>query len=258
MHRWRTLAVAVAGAAMLALAAPGPVAASQPAAAVPPAAAERGWAAQAAPVSPLASYSRCGNSTGRTLLTFDDWAYADPYRATRTGAYLRSRNIRAMFFLINDNARKYPDIVSTLRQQGHWVLNHSYGHPDLTTLSNANLRWQIANGVRSNVLRPPYGAWNSRVQSTASSLGYRLCTWTIDTVDWQQVNGQYRSTSSIRSIVRNSAASAKSNGVILGHLFSRYPDAVGGIIDDLHAQGYLFCRNRGPVGSSAPDPLTCT
>jgi peptidoglycan/xylan/chitin deacetylase (PgdA/CDA1 family) len=68
--------------------------------------------------------SRCGNTSGRVLLTFDDWAYGDPYRATRVGAYLKSRNIRAAFFLINKEAQKYPSIVSTLRQQGHWVLNH--------------------------------------------------------------------------------------------------------------------------------------
>jgi peptidoglycan/xylan/chitin deacetylase (PgdA/CDA1 family) len=59
------------------------------------------------------------------LLTLDDWSYGDPYRATRVGAYLKSRNIRAAFFLINQEAKKYPDIISTLRQQGHWVLNHT-------------------------------------------------------------------------------------------------------------------------------------
>jgi len=64
--------------------------------------------------------------------------------------------------------------------------------------------------------------------------------------------------SSIRYIVRNSSYSAKSSGVILGHLSTNYPAALGGIIDDLHRQGLLFCRNRGPVGALAPVPLTCT
>ena len=34
------------------------------------------------------SKSRCGNTSGRVLLTFDDWAYDDPYRATRVGVLL--------------------------------------------------------------------------------------------------------------------------------------------------------------------------
>jgi peptidoglycan/xylan/chitin deacetylase (PgdA/CDA1 family) len=202
--------------------------------------------------------SRCGNTSGRVLLTFDDWAYGDPYRATRVGAYLKSRNIRAAFFLINQNAKSYPDIVSTLRQQGHWVLNHSYSHPDLTLLSNSSVSWQIRNGIASNRLRPPYGAYNSRVSSIASSLGYRICTWTIDTRDWEYVNGSRRSTSSIRSIVRNSPRSAKVSGVILGHLFTNYPAAISGMVYDLHQQGLLFCRNRGPVGRDMPFPASCT
>jgi peptidoglycan-N-acetylglucosamine deacetylase len=215
---------------------------------------------QAAPAQ-AATYSnaRCGNTSGRVLLTFDDWAYGDPYRATRIGAYLRSRNIRAAFFLINKYAQNYPGIVSTLRQQGHWVLNHTYSHPDLTTLSNDGLSWQIRHGIASNRLRPPYGAYNSRVASIASSLGYRICTWTIDTRDWQKPDGvHYRSTSSIRSIVRTSPWSAKASGVVLGHLFTNYPSAISGIVYDLHQQGLLFCRNRGPVGRLAPFPLACT
>jgi peptidoglycan-N-acetylglucosamine deacetylase len=60
---------------------------------------------QAAPVQAATySNSRCGNTSGRVLLTFDDWAHGDPYRATRIGAYLQSRNIRAAFFLINKYA----------------------------------------------------------------------------------------------------------------------------------------------------------
>jgi peptidoglycan/xylan/chitin deacetylase (PgdA/CDA1 family) len=215
---------------------------------------------QADPVQ-AATYSnaRCGNTSGRVLLTFDDWAYGDPYRATGIGAYLQSRNIRAAFFLINKYAQSYPGIVSTLGRQGHWVLNHTYSHPDLTTLSDASVSWQIRHGISSNRLRPPYGAYNSRVANIASSLGYRICTWSIDTRDWQKPDGvHYRSSSSIRSIVRTSPRSAKASGVVLGHLFSNYPSAISGIINDLHQQGLLFCRNRGPVGRLAPFPLACT
>jgi peptidoglycan/xylan/chitin deacetylase (PgdA/CDA1 family) len=203
--------------------------------------------------------SRCGNSSGRVLLTFDDWAYGDPYRATRIGAYLQARNIRAAYFLINQDAQSYPDIVSTLRQQGHWVLNHTYSHPDLTTLSDAAVSSQISQGISTNLLRPPYGAYNTRVAGIASGLGYRICTWTLDTFDWQRPDGvNYRSPSSIRSIVRAAPRSAKASGVILGHLATNYPDTISGIVFDLHRQGLRFCRNRGPVGRLAPFPLACS
>jgi len=126
-------------------------------------------------------------------------------------------------------------------------------------LSDAGVSWQIRAGVTSNRLRPPYGAYNARVSAIASSLGYRICTWTIDTRDWQKPDGvHYRSTASIRSIVRTSPLSAKASGVVLGHLYSNYPNAIPGIIDDIHRQGLLFCRNHGPVGAYAPFPLACT
>jgi peptidoglycan-N-acetylglucosamine deacetylase len=208
--------------------------------------------------APTYSRSRCGNTSGRVLLTFDDWAYGDPYRATRVGAYLKSRNIRAAFFVINKEAEKYPKIVPTLRQQGHWVLNHSYSHKNLTQLSDGSVRSEISKGVSSNRLRPPYGAYDSGVASIASSLGYRICTWTVNTKDWEKVDGSYRSISSIRSIVRNAPRSAKVSGVVIGHLHTKYPDAMSGIISDLHNQGLLFCRNRGPVGQNMPFPASCT
>ncbi len=100
------------------------------------------------------SWSHCGNTSGRVLLTFDDWADGDPYRATRVGDYLKSRKIRAAFFLINKDAKRYPGIVATLRQQGHWVENHTYSHPRLTRLSDADVSWQIRNGVSGNRMRP--------------------------------------------------------------------------------------------------------
>jgi peptidoglycan/xylan/chitin deacetylase (PgdA/CDA1 family) len=210
------------------------------------------------PAAATYSISRCGMTSGRVLLTFDDWAYGDPYRATRIGAYLKSRNIRAAFFLINEFAGEHPGIVTTLRQQGHWVLNHTWSHPDLTTLSDTSVNREITRGIRSNRLRPPYGDYSPRITSLASALGYRLCTWTIDSRDWEYVNGVRRSASSIRHRIRTASWSAKHNGVILGHLFTDYPKAVPGIIDDLHRQGLLFCRDRGPVGRTMSFPPSCT
>jgi peptidoglycan-N-acetylglucosamine deacetylase len=223
----------------------------------PPAVAGATSASTPAQVSTY-TWSRCGNTSGRVLLTFDDWADGDPYRATRIGSYLKSREVRAAFFLISKDAQHYPDIVSTLRQQGHWVLNHTYSHPRLTLLSDRDVSWQIRNGVPSNRLRPPFGAFDARVEEIAAGLGYRICNWTIDSLDFEYVNGSRRSPSSIRSIVRNSPSSAKVNAVILGHLNTNFPDALAGIISDLQKEGLQFCRNSGPVGSEMPSPVTCT
>jgi len=201
--------------------------------------------------------ARCGNSSGRVLLTFDDWNDEDPYQIAHLGNRLEARGVRAAFFVINKEAEKYPDIVDTLRLQGHWVLNHTYSHPHLTELSDSQVRAEIAGGVSSNRLRPPYGDWDSRVSNIASSLGYRICWNTINTKDWQTFSGEYRSIASIRQIIRNKPAELKRSGVIQGHLWTNYPAAIPGIIDDLHVQGFRLCRNTGPVGRNMSYPASC-
>ncbi|GHF21303.1 polysaccharide deacetylase family protein [Streptomyces morookaense] len=200
---------------------------------------------------------RCGNTSNRILLTLDDWPYNDPDRAVRVGAQLQSQGIRAAFFLINQFAAKYPQIVATLRQQGHWVANHSFSHAKLSSLSEQALKDEIAGGLPSNMLRPPYGDAGEREQDIAADMGYRLCNWTIDTHDWEKPGGSFTSVDAIRTNVRNATPEEKHNGVILGHLFSNFPDALPGIIGDLHDQGYHLCRNTGPVGDRVPYPLQC-
>ncbi|MGW1071935.1 polysaccharide deacetylase family protein [Streptomyces sp. NPDC002537] len=200
---------------------------------------------------------RCGNTSGRVLLTFDDWNYDDPNHIVEAGKYLQGRGIRAAFFLINEYASRSPSVVETLRKQGHYVGNHTWSHPHLTQLSEQDARTEIRNGVPSTLLRPPYGDFGPRETRLAADLGYRICTWTIDTLDWDGPGGSSRSVPQIRAAVRDAPAADKRGGVILGHLFTRFPEAVPGIIGDLRDEGYAFCRNTGATSRNVPVPLKC-
>lgn len=220
-----------------------------------------GLPASAGPASaePAAAYDhrRCGNTSGRVLLTLDDWPYDRVERAVETGAYLEERGIRAAFFLINEYASQHPQVARTLRRQGHWVGNHTYSHPHLTTLPEAEARGEIRDGVRSTLLRPPFGDYGPRETRIAASLGYRVCTWTVDTLDWENSGGRFPDVATLRARVRDAPAEDKRGGVVLGHLFSNFPDALPGIVDDLRDQGYALCRNTGPTGPVIRDPLRC-
>ncbi|WP_171165962.1 polysaccharide deacetylase family protein [Streptomyces sp. I05A-00742] len=200
---------------------------------------------------------RCGNTSGRVLLTLDDWAYSDPERATRIGAQLQAQGVRAAFFLINKYASQYPQITTALRQQGHWVGSHTWSHRQLTRLTDQELQDELRNGLPGNFLRPPYGDVGPRETEVAASLGQRVCNWTLDTYDWQQSQGAFRDAEAIRTTVREASPEEKNSGVILGHLFSSFPDALPGIISDLREQGYQMCRNTGPVTEQVPYPLQC-
>jgi peptidoglycan/xylan/chitin deacetylase (PgdA/CDA1 family) len=196
------------------------------------------------------SISRCGNTSRRVLLTFDDWSYRNPRHILDYGRYLHAHHIGAEFFLIGSYARRYPAIVRQLRAWGFWVGNHSYSHPDLARLSSAAVRYQVRNGVRSTYLRPPYGAYNARVKSIARQYGYRICTWTVDTRDWAG-----RSAAQIRAAARSGA---RPGGVILMHLFTKSYEALPGIVSSIRAKGLRLCRLPShPATAMVPYPLPC-
>lgn len=213
----------------------------------------------AAPASAAAGYDveRCGNTSGRVLLTLDDWSVEDPDRIVRAGDFLQGRGVRAAFFLVNNYAERYPRITAALRRQGHWVGNHSYSHPHLPALTEKAAREEIRNGLRSTLLRPPFGDYGPRETALAAELGYRICTWTLDTRDWVKTGEQFPGPDVLRARVREAPAAVKRSGVVLGHLFTRFPDALPGIVDDLHGQGYRLCRNSGPTTENIRNPLDC-
>lgn len=78
-------------------------------------------------------------TTDKTVwLTFDD-------RGTDTQvnsilATLWSYNVRGVFFPQGDFARYHPSLIRAMRNQGHIIGNHSYNHPDMTTLSDTNAK----------------------------------------------------------------------------------------------------------------------
>ncbi|HTY72283.1 MAG TPA: polysaccharide deacetylase family protein [Actinomycetes bacterium] len=212
----------------------------------------------------------CGDTSGRVLITVDDYPYRDPklvyqlaYRATRDW------HIGMIGFPISKFTRSYRaktgvDLVKRARHYGMWMGNHTYDHKLLTTLTTAQIRREISGGVASTLLRPPYGAYDATVTKVATSLGYRLCTWNIDPLDWQPGRGghRYRSVASIRYVIRHELAEYHLRPgrsiVIDGHYMTNFPKAIPGIIVDLRARGYRICRPpRGPTTRTIPDPLPC-
>lgn len=130
---------------------------------------------------------------GYVALTFDD----GPSRAntTRLLDVLDARHAPATFFLVGRNVAARPHKARLIARRGHRIYNHTYDHADLTSLSNRRIRRQIrraeraykAAGAPSNarLVRPPYGAINTRVRSVIRTMGFRSVLWTVDTRDWE-------------------------------------------------------------------------
>lgn len=186
---------------------------------------------------------RAAAASGKKLiaLTFDDGPGAYTNRLLDE---LKKRNVKVTFFMVGSCVRQYPETAKRAYREGHQVANHSYDHPDLTTLSSDGVKSQIkrtselldkACGVGTSYLvRPPYGSTNSQVRS---AIGAPLIIWSVDPADWK-----YRNAETVR---KNIVSNAHDGAIVLAHdIHATTVDGVIVAIDELLADGYEFVTVR--------------
>ena len=124
----------------------------------------------------------------QVTFSFDDcpWSASEGQRLL---AILRDRHVKAMMFPTGLCQQRYPWLVPAMLADGHTVCNHTYSHPHLSLLTDAQIANEIRGGVHANcdLFRPPYGDWdgpNGRVARIARDLGYQTVTWDVDSLDW--------------------------------------------------------------------------
>ena len=184
-------------------------------------------------------------------LTFDDGPGPHTSRLLDT---LDARNVQATFFVIGQNVANYATTEQRAYRNGNEIMNHSWSHPDLTTLGSANIASQLSTtsdrvgstvGRRPTLMRPPYGAYNSTVTSVAGQQGMSVVLWNIDTLDWKYRDATY---------VRGAAVNTTTPGsiVLMHDIHSTTVDAVPGIIADLKAKGYTLVTVSDLIGKPQP------
>jgi peptidoglycan/xylan/chitin deacetylase (PgdA/CDA1 family) len=120
-------------------------------------------------------------------LTFDDCGTADQIEAVVEALAAVDRT--GIFFITGQCRDHFPWLVGTLLAAGDQVCNHTYSHPDLTRLTDAAVRAQIAQGVMTGCpwFRPPYGSWDGpggRIARIAAEFGLQPMLWDVDSRDW--------------------------------------------------------------------------
>lgn len=190
--------------------------------------------------------ARCQDSAGKVQLTFDD--AAPPAKVNAILDVLAARHVRAGFFILGPWAAANPDVMARIRSEGHWLGNHTASHRALTSLSDDGVRREIAGGVQGELLRPPYGQYDGRVRRAVEAAGYRLCLWSVDTLDWKG-----RSADAIRETVMRET---RPGGVILLHLQAPQTlQALPALIDGLRSRG-LELDGDAPYAAASVDPAT--
>lgn len=168
-------------------------------------------------------------------LTFDD----GPGQYTeRLLSMLAEHDVQATFYVVGQDAEARPEVLSQQAAAGHEVQNHTWNHPDLTTLTRAGRRSQIdrasaavehATGQQPTELRPPYGAWNA----VRKQAGLPLVLWSVDPEDWK-----YRDSDRVADHVLSTTRPG--DIVFLHDIHETTVDAVPAILEGLSEQGYQF------------------
>lgn len=183
-------------------------------------------------------------------LTFDGGANADGADAILTT--LAETGTPATFFLTGRFTIAYPRFAAVIGAS-HPVGNHTQNHPDLTELSDAEVRTEVStahDGITAAAgrdprpwFRFPYGARDQRTIDLVNDLDYGAVRWTTDTLGWQGTSGGI----SVDAIVARVLGDLGPGQVVLLHLGSNPDDgstldadALPTLISRIRAAGYDF------------------
>ena len=185
-----------------------------------------------------------GSTTGHRViaLTFDDGP--GPF-TPQVLSVLERYDVPATFFEIGENVAEYPQYTKMVASAGYPVEDHTWSHPDLATLSAAQVDAQIARtqqAIRSLTgdtpacLRPPDDIWNSTVLGQIAGHGLTAMSYSIDPRDWSMPG--------VTVIVSRVLGAAFPGAVVDMHdgggTRSETVAALPRIITGLRAKGYAF------------------
>ena len=107
---------------------------------------------------------------------------------------LRDHGVSALFFLTGHFMEEEPELVLRMVNEGHLVGNHTYDHPNLTTVSQERFIsemtraeekfTEITGEQMAKYLRPPEGKFNQEMLDWAADAGYYTILWSLAYVDW--------------------------------------------------------------------------
>ncbi|WP_299038086.1 polysaccharide deacetylase family protein [uncultured Pseudokineococcus sp.] len=239
--------------------------------------------------APAAAAATCPASSGEVLhgvpgsgravaLTFDD----GPSTWTpQVLDVLRSKGVRATFFVTGDHVARHPDVARRIVAEGHVIANHTQTHPQdvpgsvprgrfdqlpasaqRDQLDRATRAVRDVTGVVPCLFRGP-GGHQSSATTRALLRERRLGNvhWTVDSRDWEQPAGPSRG--AVDAVVRAATTGGGSRPVVLLHdgqaTARQDPEAHRGstvaalprIIDAYTARGHRFTT---PDGRPFPSP----
>jgi peptidoglycan/xylan/chitin deacetylase (PgdA/CDA1 family) len=161
--------------------------------------------------------------------------------------------VRATFFLTGGFARSYAQVAQRIASAGHRIGNHSDRHPEYPSLTNEQIRADLAraeDAIRSAtgreakpLFRFPFGARTPADIAVVNKAGYVPVRWTVDTLGWKGTSGGATAASVHQRVVDT----ARPGQIVLMHVGANPDDgstldadALPRVISTFRAAGYDF------------------
>lgn len=136
-------------------------------------------------------------------LTFDDGPI--PEITEWVLDVLDKYNIKAMFFCVGDNVRKYPHIYQKILDRGHKTGNHTFNHlQGLKTKTDDYLRnvEKASTLIHSELFRPPHGHIRLS-QFFKLRKQYKIVLWDVVTRDYSKRQTPEQVLDNVKKYVRD-------------------------------------------------------
>lgn len=158
---------------------------------------------------------------------------------------LNKYNAKATFFIMGgwvNYADENKEKLSRIARDGHEIGNHSYIHPDFTTITESRIKEEIEKsndaiykitGITPKTFRFPSGSYNERCLQYVRSLGYQCIQWSVDSIDYRESGADIE--------FKRVMEKVKEGSIVLFHNNAKYtPENLERILEALTESGYKF------------------
>lgn len=176
-------------------------------------------------------------------LTFDQ-GYENGYTSKILDT-LKEKDVKAIFFVLDDYAKRNPELVQRMIDEGHTIGNHSVHHYSMPTLDINTCRKEITNehdyikekfDYDMYLFRPPMGEFSEKSIAITQSCGYKTVMWSYAYADWNPD----RQMAPCKALAKITDAIHPGAIYLLHSVSKTNCEILGDFIDNVKAQGYEF------------------
>lgn len=173
-------------------------------------------------------------------LTFDDGPH--PEFTLKLLEILDKNKVKATFFVVGKQVKKYPEFLREIKKHGHEIGNHTFNHPLLTTLDRSGVinelemnKSEIKKAADADTLffRPPSGRYDEKVIEASLSRGFIAVLWSVSGSDYGATDPEV--------VKQNVLQHIKNGDIILLHSgIEATLKALPEIITEIRRRGFEF------------------